>query len=680
MKRIVVLLILFSFSTFIFAQSKSEWLAYGDAAFKNEDYNSAANFYLKSIDKATPSNIVRPYETKPYTASKKKNAADSSKTTLSADPKMQYVIHQIAESYRLNHDYNNAEIWFQKSIANKPAQYPYENYWYGDALMKNKKYSQAKFQLETAMNAAEKTNPQIFKQAQQKIDGCFLAIDSSNLKKGTVVIELDSVINEGTSSFALNYYGDASTIQFTTCREGNVIEDPKKQNAQYTSDIYTLHKTDKGWAQKKAVEGPVNTEKNEGAGFLTLDRSNYFFTRWSATNKNECAIYLLKQLNDKWLVPEHMDENVNMEGYKSMQPALSPDGSILYFSSNRPGGIGKMDIWYVNLNDNGKPTGLPINMGPMFNTAEDEVTPFFHYYTSTLYFSSNGLPGAGGLDVFKSSYNPDEASWSAPKNLGEPINSSKDDSYFVMERSQRQGFITSDRKECNDCKAGACYKIYSIDKEPNVYDIHGVAYNSETNQVIPNALLTFKDIRGDREPFYFLTDADGKYFLTLDEGLELYIKGQKNKFFGDAGNITTKGLSESQHFEKDFFLSPIPVGEIVIPGIEYDYDKATLRTASKKVLDDLVDFLKLNNNLSVEIGSHADDRANDKYNLNLSQERAKTCVNYLISKGIAADRLIAQGYGATKLLVEHAQTEEDHQKNRRTAFRLIKEGNIKNTK
>jgi outer membrane protein OmpA-like peptidoglycan-associated protein len=194
--------------------------------------------------------------------------------------------------------------------------------------------------------------------------------------------------------------------------------------------------------------------------------------------------------------------------------------------------------------------------------------------------------------------------------------------------------------------------------------------------VISNSLITFKDIRGDKETFYLITDSMGNYSTPLEEGWELYIKAQKNKFFGDAGNVSTLGLTESQHFTKDFFLSPIPQGDIVIPGIEYDYDKATLRPASMKILDDVVDFLNLNNNLSVEISSHTDARGADAYNLKLSQERAKSVVDYLIQKGIKADRLIAQGYGETKLLIPNAQTEEEHQKNRRTAFRPIKEGVI----
>ncbi|MBL0330928.1 MAG: OmpA family protein [Bacteroidetes bacterium] len=683
-KNIIALLFLFvTVSTF--AQSKREWLEYADAAYKNGDYKTAVTFYLKVVDKGTAVDYTRPYEAKPYTPPKKikKDSASVPKDTTvitTSDPTEQYAIHQIADSYRLNHDYANAEIWFKKSVDNKPTDYPYERFWYGDALMKNQRYPGAAYQFEQVMTEAEGKDSAMFKQSKLKIAGCYLATDTANNKTGVIVTKIkDSLFNSGTASFAVNYYGDANTVQFTTARDGNTVLDPKKQDPKYVCDIYTLKKTNSGWTELAKVSGPANTEMHEGAGFLTLDRSNYFFTRWSTTNKNECAIYLSKNMNDRWLGAEKLNDNVNLAGYKTMHPSLSPDGSILYFSSNRPGGFGKMDLWYVNLDDDSRPVGSPINMGPLFNTSEDEVTPFFHYYTSTLYFSSNGHPGFGGLDIFKSSYNSDSL-WSAPKNMGAPFNSSKEDSYFVLERSQRAGFLTSDREECKDCTGGACLKIYSIEKDPLVFDLKGTVYNAETNQVIANSMITLKDIRGDKEPFFLFTDADGNYFTALDEGMELYLKAQKNKFFGDAGNVTTLGLTESAHLVKDFFLSPIPSGDIVIPGIEYDLDKATLRPASKKILDDLADFLNLNNNLTVEINSHTDERGGDAYNMRLSQERAKSCVDYLISKGIAKERLLPQGYGETKLLIPKATTEEEHQKNRRTAFRPIKEGDIRTTK
>jgi len=587
MKRIVALLILFTFSVAAFAQTKREWMKYADAAFKNGDFKNAVTYYSKVIDKSTPSDITHPYEVKPYAFDKKKDSSsaafkvfnlsivstqpqnkgqdslailkDSVKTIEIANTKEQYVFHQIAECYRLSHDYQNAEIWYQQSVKMNSAEYPYESYWYGDALMKNKKYPGANLQFDVALSTAtEKKNDAMIKLVKNKIAGCYMAIDPNSVEKGVTVTELDSVFNKGTSSFAINYYGDEKTLQFGSARD--TTKNPKKQKAVYTSDIYVLGKTENGASYLKVIDGPINTNQNEGAGFLASDRSRFFFTRWSTTNRNECAIYFSRLFNGDWLIAQKMNDKVNLDGYKSTDPCISPDGSVIYYSSNRPGGFGGMDIWYEYIDEDGRTYGEPINMGPMFNTAGNEVSPFFHEGTSTLYFSSDGHPGFGGLDVLKSSLNVSDSIWSLPKNLGQPINSSIDDSYFVLDESQQNGFVTSDRKECTECTGGSCLKLYSVLKTPNVYDVKGVVYNSETNEVIPNATITFKDIRSDWEPFVIKTDAAGAYFYTLKEGVELYMKAQKDNFIGDAGTVITKNLTESKHFEKDFFLSPVSSG------------------------------------------------------------------------------------------------------------------------
>lgn len=679
MKRIFSLLILFAFSTFAFAQTKREWIAYGDIAFKNGDYNTAVASYLKVVDKTTPYDIIHPYETKIYTAPQKKikDTAHVNKDSLKGvlSPKEQYIIHQIAECYRLNRDYKNAEIWYERSLQNKPAQYPYESYWYGDALMKNKKYPAANLQFDATLAATEKTDSVLYKLAKMKIAGCYLAIDASSMQKGVVVTELDSLFNTGTSSFAANYYGDENIISFSTAREGNTVTDSKKQNAKYISDICTLSKPENTWMDFKKVDGPINTDQNEGSGFLASDRERFFFTRSSTTNRNECGIYFSRLFNGEWLMAQKMNEKVNLEGYKSKDPCVIFDGSIIYFASDRPGGYGKMDIWYEYIDQDGRTYGDPINMGPTINTAEDEVSPFFHRATSTLYFSSDGHPGFGGLDVFKSTLNLNDSLWSVPKNLGQPINSSYDDTYFILNGSQLSGFVTSDRKECKACTGGgACNKIYSVTKQPNVYDVRGTVYNPETNKGIANATITFKDIRSDWEPFAIHTDSVGNYFYKLKEGVELYMKAQKIGFLGDAGTVFTLGLTESKHFEKDFFLTAISPEGVVFPNVEFNNEMVVLNPSSKKTLNDLADFLKLNNNLNVEIISHTDiaERGVDKNNIKLSEERSKSCADYLISLGIASQRLSTKGVGDTKLLIAKPKTEEEHQKNRRTTFSLVK--------
>lgn len=695
MKHIAALLMLLVFYTAAFAQTKREWLKYADAAFKNGDYKSAVAFYTKAMDKNTPGDITHPYETKPFITDKacdstscckwfsfKKHtdliANDSTKQVKTISPEIvqeQYIVHQIAESYRLGHDYQNAEFWYKQSVKSNPIEYPYESYWLADAYMKNKNYAAANLQFDIALNiATEQKNENMIKLAKNKIAGCYMGVDANSVEKGVVVTELDSMFNSGTSCFSASFYQDENTLSFSSARDGNVVANPKKEKGKFNSDIYTWAKNEMGETELRKVAGPINTNQNEGAGILSADKSRFFFTRSLAQNKNECGIYFSRLFNGQWLVAQKMNDKVNLDGYRSTDPCITPDGTIMYYASNRPGGYGKMDIWYEFIDEEGRTYGEPINMGPLFNTSEDEVSPFFHAITKTLYFSSDGHSGFGGLDIFKSSLNKDDTIWSAPKNLGLPINSNKDDYYFILDESQQKGYLSSDRKECEACVGGACAKLYAVSKEKNVYDIKGTVYNSETNQPVPNATITFKDIRSDWEPFSITTDSFGNYFYNLKEGVELYLKAHKTNFLGDAGTVFTIGLTESRHFEKDFFISPISAGSLNIPNVEFDVEMVLLRPAAAKILDNLAEIMKLNTDFKISIESFTDasERCVDASCEQLSEQRSKLCFDYLVVRGVTPDRLSMKALGNTRPLIQKPQTEEDHQRNRRTTFTLVK--------
>lgn len=683
--KIILLVCLFCVDVFqIRAQEKNEWVERADEAFKREDYQNAITYYLKVVTKEITTDIVRPYEIKPYVPlvrsqeePLKKGKEKKPVLKLSQPAQFQqYLSHQLAESYRLNHDYKNAELWYKKVIDSKPPlQFPFDHFWYGDALVKNGRCKAAVPEFQAIIKMGERKNPTIFQQAKVRLAGCQMVSDSIYQKKEITVAMLDSVFNGGSASFSANYYGDSHTLQFTNASNEIYSDEQKKSNPQFDCDIYTITKTETGWDRVIKMENTINTDEHEAAGCVSADKNYYYFTRWSNT-KNECAIYVSKMRNQQWLIAEKLPENVNLSGFKSMHPFLTKDGTRLYYSSNRPGGMGKMDIWYVQIGEQGKPEGNPVNLGIKINTSEDEVTPFVHVATSTFFYSSNGLPGFGGLDVYKSLYDPDSL-WSTPKNLGAPINSNKDDAYFVMDRDQLSGFVSSDREDCKSCSGGACYKLYTFSKKANDFYLKGTIYDGGTNRPMPGVLLTFKDIHGEDDPFYATTDSLGSFNVRIKEGRELYIKAQKNGYFGDANTLSTQDLTESKEFSNEFFLSAIPNEDMLIPGIEYEPDQATLTSKAKEVLDHLADFLLLNNNIKVEISSHTDERGEEDYNLKLSQDRARNCVDYLISKGVAPERMIPSGYGETKPLVPHAETEEDHQKNRRTVLRTLSEEEIK---
>ncbi len=741
-----------------FSQSNKQWLFFADSAFEAKDYASAAAYYLKALKKDTLyrkslRDVTYPYQLRPYIPKYKpgkdssllaksdsvkvlmpdssiRAKTDTTGKTLAAKPKVdsvsaakpplplpapqapkndavtdtselvdaQYVIHQVAECYRLNHDYDNAELWYAKSLQydwNAAAKYPFEKYWLGDAMMKNKKYQAAIKEFEGFMKNYKDTLSYPYQKARQNYFSCHLAMDTTNINKKIIVQELDTLFNAGTANFAASFYGSSVALTFTSARKGNTVLDTLKDDGAYTSDIYYTLKNLAGtaWSKPANMGTPFNSENNEGAVSLSPDKSGVYFTRWSTVNRNECDIFITKDFYGKWMTPIRLNQNVNMENYQSKDPCISPDGKILFFSSNRPGGMGKMDLWYCSIDEMGN-AGEPVNMGPIVNTPDDEGSPY--YNGRSLYFSSAGHPGFGGLDIYKtSSFAIDifrsivlDTTWTTPKNLGRPINSSRDDAYFMLDSTEMHGFFSSDRKKCESCgQSGYCYHLYSVENEPLNFSVHGKVYDKQTNEIIANSLITFKDIRSDEALFYVITNDSGAYASALTENVTLYLKAQKNKYFAAGGTVSTVGLTQSTDLVQDIYLRKIPTSDITIPGIEYDYNKATLRPESKKVLDDnLVTLLKENPNLYIEIGSHTDSRGKDEYNLKLSEARAKSVVDYLIEKGVATDHLLSRGYGETKLLVSDDEIakmkskdeqEVGHQKNRRTAFRVVKEDELK---
>ncbi|HWY38065.1 MAG TPA: OmpA family protein [Bacteroidia bacterium] len=683
MKKFVIAACFILLSLGVFSQSKKLWLIYADDAYKQKDYATAINYYSKVLDDTTILDLfVLPYEVQMVNLPMK-DLKDTSKTKngkVTKVSKYDYILHQLGHAYQLNSDYGNASVYLKKSFDR--LVYTEDEYYYGLALMQLKKYKEAMNEFESYSISSYKTDS-LLKQAQHQMASCFFAQDSINNQHKQIRVKMmdTAIINKGSANFAPMYYGSPTKLIFTSARKGGVVNDPDKQDSKYLCDLWYTELKDSGWTKPHNFGRPVNTGLHEGAGIISVDEI-MFLTRWSDNNRSEAFIYMAKMQDGKFFECLKLDKNVNIAGYKSIHPYVSFDGSKLYFSSNRPGGKGGMDIWYCDIDENGN-TGEPHNLGASVNTPGDEVSPFFHQVSSTLFFASNGHSGLGGLDIFKSSYNVDDTTYTMAKNLGLPINSSKDDAYLIMERTQSKGYFASDRE---DCQGGHCYDIYEFDNEPIEFDISGFVYDAATNFPIQSALVTVKDVHGDIEPFFLITDEKGYYSSVLSPNMEYFMKAQKNKYFADAASVMTKGKTETTHFTQDFFLNMIPGGDVVIEGVEYDLNKATLRPKSMEILDKIIEMLKLNTNLSIELNSHTDTRGSDVYNMKLSQARAQSCVDYMISKGIAKERLIPKGYGETKPLVSDAdidklptkdEKEVQHQKNRRTAFRVISESDVK---
>lgn len=677
------------------SQSRKIWLYHADEFYSHADYQNALLNYQNALsDTSGLQSMIIPYEVNNSKQQLKNKGTeiDSNRVV----PIKDYIEHQIGMCFIRTYDYKKAEIHF--SAKKTLDSYPEDLYQLAVAQMNVNQHETAISNFETYI-ASERYSDTLLRSAQLCINGCNYAMDASNEHEKVIVEIADTnVFNKGTASFAPMFFGKENRLMFTSARDGGVLFDPEKQESAYLCDLYwTEMSADSSWQLAKNFGRPLNSGQHDASG--TLSKNNViYYTRWNDEDRSEQYIYLARMVDLKFYEAFKLPESVNLSGYRSINPFVSADGKTLYFSSNRPGGEGGMDLWKIQLDETGNISGEAINLGRPINSELDEVSPFFHDVSSVLFFSSNGHNSIGGLDIYKASYDKRYRVYGAPENLGIPINSSKDDAYMIWDEMMNYGYFSSDRQECEN---GHCYDIYKVKNEPIQIFLEGYAYDDDTGDALPNTSLLFKDIDFVFDPFEVMTDENGFYKKELGKNQEIFIKATKPSYFADAASVNTKPITSSTTLIQDFYLRPIPTDEIEIDGIEYDFNSSALRSTSEEVLDELYDFLILNNNLIVEINSHTDARGTDNYNLGLSERRAQSCVTYLLSRGIPKERLKAVGYGENQpnflkdenkkavldengkriTLTEpfiNAQTteeiqEEYHQRNRRTSFKVVGE-------
>lgn len=684
-----MVLMMLSFNSF--SQSKRVWLQKADYSFEKYDYANALKLYFMVLDDSLGlSTQIIPYET---TLSNQKLKKRNKKDTIPSVSTEDYVHHQIAVCYRNTYDYERALKYFK--LTSLKGSYPDDGYYYANALMNLGYYSEAIKVFDT-FNLIEGSTDQMLVRALQDKTACNYALKLKNDGNIFDVKLLDTtVFNKGTTSFGVNFWGEDKLI-FSSAREGGVLIDPEVQDSKYLLDLYWTEKNGDDWGPSKNFGRPLNSAKHDASGMFN-GNNVIFSTHWSDDNINEKYISVTRGVGNKFFESQKLNFNVNVVGFQSINPFVSSDGKWLYFSSDKPGTFGGLDLWKVEIDENGNTIGESMNLGNGVNTEFDEKSPFYHGLLQTLFFSSNGHNNLGGFDIFKSRYDRDLKTYKKPDNLGHPINSSKDDAYFILDDGLNNGFMTSNRGECTNCDSiyklcASCDYIYSVALAELEFSISGYVYDESTGEIITNAKVKFTDVTFENSAFELLTDENGYYHTSIKRNQELFIKASKKGYFADAAIVSTIGEIKSKVYTQDFYLDKIPKGEIVIEGIEYDFDKATLRPESKVILDKVIEFLELNDDISIEIRSHTDQRGTDSYNLSLSDRRAKSVYDYLIEKGgVDSERLISKGYGETapvealnsegevvpytieyiESLLTWSEKVEAHQRNRRTAFKVI---------
>ena len=696
LKRLLLVVLLVISGASAFSQSKMVWLHKADYYYEKNDFASALRLYQMVLDDTLGmSTMVIPYEAT-LSNQKLKDGGDS-KDSIPQIPVTDYVHHQIAMCYHKSFDYDRALEQFK--ISAERGKIPDDYYYVANLIMSKGDYKGA-LEAYDAFIMLDGTSDLLLERSLQDMSGCVFAMKVEADEDIFVNIADTSVFNQGSASFGVSYWGGSDKVVFSSARAGSVVLDAEKQDPEYLLDLYYTQRDDaqSKWQAPKNFGRPLNSARHEASGWFNNGNA-IFFTRWSDQNRTEKHIYVAREINMRFFESQKLDSTVNVDSSISINPFVTQDGKWLYFSSDRPGGFGGLDIWRVKIDKAGLPLEDAYNVGKPINSEFDEKTPFYHEKSRTLFFSSDGHETTGGFDVFKSDFDKDIGNFRKPENMGIPINSIKDDSYFIVDEDLRYGFMSSNRSECTTCDSSftnlcsSCFKIFNVEMPELEFKIQGHVYDVATNAIIPGAVIEFKDISYKWDHFELIADENGFYEHDLVTNLELFMRAGHEGYFHDKAIVFTLGSTESRVITQDFFLEKIPEGEITIEGIEYDFDSANLRPKSKVILDNLIEFLELNNNLKIEIRSHTDERGSDSYNLLLSQRRAESVVNYLIDHGIPMNRLVPKGYGETLpaevpdetgnpvtltpeyiyAIPDENTQDELHQKNRRTAFFVLEE-------
>ena len=443
------------------------------------------------------------------------------------------------------------------------------------------------------------------------------------------------LFNSRRSDYAPMYFDKSyDRLYFTTTNEKATGNKHSEITGMKNGDIWVSTKNERGeWTRPEAVEGELNTDFDEGIISFSPDGSTMYLTRArrDLNASTSVELYTSTRSDAKWSAPVKFEVTADtLSSYG--HPAVSPDGTWLYFASDMPGGRGGKDIWRINLKERG---GSLENLGEWINTPGDDMFPYVRT-DSLIYFASNGHPGYGGLDIFRATLTP-SGGWNV-ENMGSPINSSADD-FGITFGPGETGFFSSNRGD-----ARGYDHIYSFELPDLKINISGWVLDRD-EEPVPNAVIRIVGSDGSNQKQY--ARDDGSFSFPLERGVNYVMMAGAKGYLNAKQEFTSDMAEEDAEYEVDFLLASINK-PVVVENIFYDFDKATLRPESKTALDELAQVLRDNPNVTIEMASHTDRKGSAEYNINLSGRRARSVIDYLISVGIAPDRLQSQGYGKSR--------------------------------
>lgn len=452
------------------------------------------------------------------------------------------------------------------------------------------------------------------------------------------VVKQAKLFNSRRADFCPMYLGaDCDQIYYTSTTEKATGDKKSEITGMKNADVFFSKKNEKGeWERPEPVEGELNTEFDEGIVAFSPDAQTMYFTkaRRELNAPTSVEIYTSTRSDAKWSAPVKFEitaDTLSTFGH----PAVSPDGEYLYFVSDMPGGYGGKDIWRISLKER---QGSLVNLGPDINTEGNDDFPYVRS-DGSLYFSSDGHPGMGGLDIFRATAigDPADLRWKV-ENMGFPINSAGDDFGITFGKGE-DGFFSSNRGD-----ARGYDHIYSFEYDPVRITIEGLVMDKD-EEPVKNAIIRIVGNDGSNQKE--VARDDGSFSFALQRGVKYVMLAGAKGYLNQKQEFASDSTMEDANYWVEFILPSISKPSVV-ENIFYDYDKADLRPESKTALNELIAVLHDNPNVTIEMASHTDRWGSDAYNINLSERRAKSVVDYLVENGISRDRLQPHGYGKSR--------------------------------
>ncbi len=558
-----------------------------------------------------------------------------------------YIRFQEAEIYRKTLKYKRAALRYKNAIK-KGYQDPKAIFYYASMLQATMKYEEALPQFKLFLEKSPNDSL-----AQLGYRSC---VASVKWMKSPTRYQIENLkkLNSRNSDFGATYGNESGTeVVFTSARKRKKTANRiSKVTGQYYTSIFEIYQNRAGkWEDLAALNDTINSKYDDGSPSFSSDYTTMYFTRCKII-KGEylgCSIFEAQRQPGEYfssakylpIVPDSISVG---------QPSISKDGLTLYFASDMPGGMGGKDIWKVERKSVGEEFGQPINMGSEINTPGNELYPYIRD-NGMLYFSSDYHPGMGQLDIFRAI--PKGESWTV-YNMKYPINSSADDFAITFKKGKESGMFSSSRKltELKDkegdeliIKSRGSDDIYSFNLPKMVFSLTGIIADINTEEYIQEANV---EIYGDDGSEMILqTGEEGRFKYALKKDVEYVFVVKKEGYLNAKGEVNTMDLDDSKSFKQEIKMTPIGA-PIALDNIFYDFGKWTLTDSSKVELGKLVTILKDNPNITIELGAHTDKIGDETSNQVLSQKRAQSVVDFLVSKDIQADRLSAMGYGESQ--------------------------------